>query len=129
MYIPLGCSSRSVSSISSGEAAHFPPRRGSDKHKIRLCSKKLVCFAASADLQDPKTGEGQAMSHFYSINDDVHHQRQGPQGRAPFTKRNVYTVVACLPIEIDGRLRYRIRSKSENLERVVTEEELTRLGC
>jgi hypothetical protein len=69
------------------------------------------------------------MSHTYSINEDVHHQRQGPQGRAQFAERNVYTVVACLPIESDGRLRYRIRSKSEKLERVVTEEQLSRLGC
>ena len=69
------------------------------------------------------------MSHAYSINDDVHHQRQGPQGRAEIAERNVYTVIACLPIESDGRLRYRIRSKSEKLERVVTEEELRRLGC
>ncbi len=68
------------------------------------------------------------MSHSYSINEDVHHQRQGPQGRAEFVQRNVYTVVACLPIESDGRLRYRIRSKSEKLERVVTEEELSRLS-
>jgi hypothetical protein len=68
------------------------------------------------------------MSHAYSINDDVHHQRRGPQGRVDIGGRNVYTVVACLPIESDGRLRYRIRSKDENIERVVTEEELRRLG-
>jgi hypothetical protein len=68
------------------------------------------------------------MLHAYSINDDVHHQRQGPQGRTEIGGENIYTVVACLPIESDGRLRYRIRSKSEKLERVVTEEELRRLG-
>jgi len=69
------------------------------------------------------------MSHAFSINDDVHHQRQGPQGRSELAERNVYTVVACLPIESDGRRRYRIRSKSANVERVATEEELSRLGC
>jgi len=68
------------------------------------------------------------MSHASSIHDDVHHQRQGPQGRTEIGGTSVYTVVACLPIESDGRLRYRIRSKSEKLERVVTEEELRRLG-
>jgi hypothetical protein len=68
------------------------------------------------------------MSHAYSINDDVHHQRRGPQGRVDVGGHNVYTVVACLPIESDGRLRYRIKSKSENVERVATEEELRRLG-
>ena len=68
------------------------------------------------------------MAHAYSINTDVHHQRQGPQGRAVTTERNVYTIVACLPIESDGRLRYRIKSKSENVERVVTEDQLRRLS-
>jgi hypothetical protein len=68
------------------------------------------------------------VSHAFSINDNVHHQQQGPQGRAEIGQRNVYTVVACLPIESDGRLRYRIKSKSENVERVVTEEQLRRMG-
>ena len=59
---------------------------------------------------------------------DVHHQLQGPQGRATVKERSVYTIVSCLPIESDGRPRYRIKSKSENVERVVTEEQISRLG-
>jgi hypothetical protein len=68
------------------------------------------------------------MAHTYSVNDNVHHLRQGPQGRSGVSELNIYTVVACLPIESDGRLRYRIKSKSDNVERVVTEEQLSRLG-
>lgn len=68
------------------------------------------------------------MAHTYSINDNVHHLRQGPQGRANIDEPSVYTIVARLPIESDGRLRYRIKSKSGNIERVVTEEQLSRLG-
>lgn len=68
------------------------------------------------------------MAHTYSVNDNVQHLRQGPQGRAEAGAPNVYTIVACLPIESDGRLRYRIKSKSGNLERVVTEEQLSRMG-
>jgi hypothetical protein len=55
------------------------------------------------------------MAHNFAINDDVHHQLQGPQGRAVFKPRSVYTIVTCLPIESDGRPRYRIRSKTENI--------------
>ena len=36
-----------------------------------------------------------------------------------------YTIVQLLPIEADGRPRYRIKSKSENIERVVTEDQLS----
>ena len=36
------------------------------------------------------------MAHNYAINDDVHHQLQGPQGRADVKERSIYTVVpAC----------------------------------
>ena len=71
--------------------------------------------------------KGQAMAHNFAINDDVHHQLQGPQGRAVAKPRSVYTIVTCLPIEADGRPRYRIKSKTENVERVVTEEQISRL--
>lgn len=66
------------------------------------------------------------MAHSYSVNDNVHHQRQGPQGRAVVEERSVYTIVACLPVEADGRFRYRIRSQTGNIERVVTEDQLSR---
>ena len=59
------------------------------------------------------------------LNEDVHHQPQGPQGRAATDRPMVYTVVQRMPIEADGRVRYRIKSKSDNVERVVTEEQLS----
>jgi hypothetical protein len=68
------------------------------------------------------------MAHIYAINDDVHHQVQGPQGRSTIEQRSVYTIISRLPIEADGRPRYRIKSKTEKLERVVTEEQISRLG-
>jgi hypothetical protein len=77
--------------------------------------------------KSPSSTETHAMAHNYAINDDVHHQLQGPQGRAIVKQRSVYTIVTCLPIEADGRPRYRIKSKTENIERVVTEEQISRL--
>ena len=73
------------------------------------------------------SARSQTMAHNYAINDDVHHQLQGPQGRADVKERSIYTVVSRLPIEADGRPRYRIKSKTENIERVVTEEQISRL--
>lgn len=66
------------------------------------------------------------MAHTFSVNEDVRHQLQGPQGRANIGERSVYTIVSCLPVEADGRRRYRIKSKTENFERVVTEDQLSR---
>jgi len=63
------------------------------------------------------------MSHSYRLDDTVLHRSQGPQGRAQVEEPKVYTIVRCLPIEADGRLRYRI--KSDTIERVVTEDELS----
>ena len=65
------------------------------------------------------------MSYAYKLNDDVRHQPQRPQGRAEIDPPMIYTVVQRMPIEADGRLRYRIRSKSDNIERVVTEDQLS----
>ena len=64
------------------------------------------------------------MSYAYKLNQDVRHQPQGPQGRAATDPPAIYTV-QLMPIESDGRLRYRIKSKSENIERVVTEDQLS----
>jgi hypothetical protein len=41
-------------------------------------------------------------------------------------QRAIYTIVALLPVEADGRPRYRIKSREENFERVLTEELLGR---
>ncbi len=68
---------------------------------------------------------GKCMSYAYKLNEDVHHQRQGPQGRAATDPPMIYTIIQRMPIEADGRLRYRIKSKSENIERVVTEDQLS----
>ena len=65
------------------------------------------------------------MSYAYKVNEDVRHLRQGPQGRAASDRPAIYTIVQLLPIEADGRARYRIKSKSENIERVVTEDQLS----
>ena len=64
------------------------------------------------------------MSYAYKLNQDVRHQPQGPQGRAADPPR-IYTIVQLMPMEADGRLRYRIKSKSENIERIVTEDQLS----
>ena len=65
------------------------------------------------------------MSYTYRLNEDVLHQAQGPQGRAVADPPMIYTILQCMPIEADGRLRYRIKNKSEDTERVVTEDELS----
>ena len=65
------------------------------------------------------------MSHAYQLNDEVLHRGQGPQGRVQADVPKIYTIVQCMPVEADGRLRYRIKSKSENIERVVTEDQLS----
>ncbi len=68
------------------------------------------------------------MEHIYHIDDHVHHQHQGPQGRDAVEPSHVYTILALLPVETDGRPRYRIKSNEENFERVVTEELLSRFN-
>jgi hypothetical protein len=68
------------------------------------------------------------MAHSFSMNDNVHHQAQRPQGRADNGKRAIYTIVAHLQIEADGRIRYRIKSKTENFERVVTGTAMSNLA-
>jgi hypothetical protein len=68
------------------------------------------------------------MEHVYHIDDDVFRQLDGPQGRDVVGPSNVYTILALLPVEADGRLRYRIKSKEENFERIATEEALCRLN-
>jgi hypothetical protein len=69
---------------------------------------------------DPKE---RRMSHAYRLKDEVLHRGQGPKGRVEVETPKIYTVVQCMPVEADGRLRYRI--KSDKIERVVTEDELS----
>ena len=68
------------------------------------------------------------MEHLYHIDEDVFRQIDGPQGRDVVEQNNVYTILALLPVEADGRLRYRVKSKVEDFERIVTEEALSRLN-
>jgi hypothetical protein len=68
------------------------------------------------------------MPYHYAINDDVLFHPQEPQGRDVPMPQSVYTVTARMPIEADGRFRYRIKSKTEKLERVVTEEQISQLS-
>ena len=65
------------------------------------------------------------MSYAYKVNEEVLHRPQGPQSRAVPEPPIIYTIVQCMPIEADGLLRYRIKSKSENIERVVTEDQIS----
>jgi hypothetical protein len=65
------------------------------------------------------------MSHAYKLNEDVQHSPRGPQGRVEVEPPMIYTIVKRMPIEADRRLRYRIKSKSDNVERVVTEDQLS----
>jgi hypothetical protein len=67
------------------------------------------------------------MAYNYAINDHVLLQLQGPQGRDVPRQRDVYTIIARMPIEADGRPRYRIRSETGKVERVVTEEQISQL--
>jgi hypothetical protein len=77
------------------------------------------------DLPEPKNET--TMAYNYAVNDDVLFELQGPQGRDVPKRRSVYTITARLPIEADGRFRYRIKSKTEKVERVVTEEQISQL--
>src|ERR1700691_1513290 len=95
--------------------------------RYRHINQRDVLRRSAVATKSPSLTETHAMAHNYAINDDVHHQLQGPQGRAVVKQRSVYTIVTCLPIEADGRPRYRIKSKTENIERVVTEEQISRL--
>jgi hypothetical protein len=68
------------------------------------------------------------MEHTYRIDDHVSRQIDGPQGRDIVEHSNAYTILALLPVEADGRLRYRVKSREENFERIVTEDTRSRLN-
>ena len=67
------------------------------------------------------------MSRFSSIDDEGDRRPREPQASPTVAPREVYTITKCLPIEGDGRVRYRIRSETDASERVATEDELSRL--
>jgi len=68
------------------------------------------------------------MSYVYKPNSDVRYLAQGPKGRKVVEQINVHTVIRQMPIEADGRVRYRIKNQMDKTERVVTEEELVELN-
>jgi hypothetical protein len=100
----------------------FSPRH----ERIHLALSFVQCSfitALSLDVHSIEIKRKTKMSHTYRVNEDVLHRGQGPQGRVDVERPKSYTIVQHMPIEADGRLRYRI--KSENIERVVTEDELS----
>lgn len=64
------------------------------------------------------------MAHAYEINQDVHLRARGPQGRVIIEAPKVYTVVQLRPVEADGTVKYHLKSKLENIERIASEDEL-----
>jgi hypothetical protein len=68
------------------------------------------------------------MPYAYKPNSDVRCLAQEPRGRKLVEQTNVYTIVRQMPIEADGRVRYRIRNHADKTERVVNEEELVELN-
>jgi hypothetical protein len=62
------------------------------------------------------------MTHKYSAGQNVYYS-------APFmaaAARGKYKIVRTLPVENDNKLSYRIKSLSENFERIAEEHQLTR---
>ena len=64
----------------------------------------------------------------FERDDLVQHAPQGPSGRIESSPLHRYTIVKRMPVESDGRIRYRIKSLDSKTERVVTEEQLSRAG-
>jgi len=91
--------------------------------KPACIDRQCRSFVPTRPFRSYTIRRGADMSHVYRLDDAVRHHTQGPQGRLQSEESRVYTVVRCLPIETDGRLRYRI--KSDKIERVVTEDELS----
>jgi hypothetical protein len=81
------------------------------------------CVPRVASVCSPTIQRNAEMAHVYQINEAVLHRGQGPQGRVEVEQPKVYTIVQRMPVESDGRLRYRIRS--DKVERIVTEDELS----
>ena len=61
------------------------------------------------------------MSHKFTVGQEVYFDTNYPRSVAS----GLYTVVRIVPVENDDRLRYRIKSASENFERVAEEYQLT----
>jgi hypothetical protein len=69
-----------------------------------------------------RTNEVPPVNHKFSIEQNVIHQPRGPL----VDRSKSYTIVSLLPVESDGQYRYRIKCASENFERIVVENELSR---
>jgi hypothetical protein len=86
--------------------------------RVYRASRPFIAQRSKRTIQ-----EDAEMTHAYQINEAVLHRGQGPQGRVEVEAPKVYTIVQRMPVEADGRLRYRIRS--DKVERIVTEDELS----
>ena len=64
------------------------------------------------------------MSYVYKPDANVLYLAREPRSRKAVEQTNIYTVIRQMPIEADGRIRYRIKNQVDKTERVVTEEEL-----
>jgi hypothetical protein len=62
------------------------------------------------------------MPHKFHIGASVYYEG----GRLTPAARGTYKIVGQLPVECDGLLRYRIKSKVENFERIAEEQQLIR---
>ena len=79
-----------------------PPRERAGRRFRRRrggAGQRSVAMHAFAPRSPPSTGKHRRWPHTSLINDDVHHQLQGPQGCADAKERSVHTIVTCLPIE------------------------------
>jgi hypothetical protein len=61
------------------------------------------------------------MAHKYKIGQDVFYRPSIKFTAAP----GIYKIVGTLPVESEGRLKYRIKSAAETFERTADEGELT----
>jgi hypothetical protein len=61
------------------------------------------------------------MSHKYSLGQDVYYEPPIKHSAALGT----YKIVGKLPVEVEGRLTYRIKNSVEKFERTADESELT----
>ena len=81
--------------------------------------------SAEAYAIDPSTGMIKLLNHQSLHSPIPAHLAVDPTGHHLIITNYIGGDFVVLPIEADGRLRYRIRSKSDNVERVVTEDQLS----
>ena len=68
---------------------------------------------------------GAECPYVYKPDANVLYLAREPRSRKAVEQTNIYSVIRQMPIEADGRIRYRIKNRVDKTERVVTEEELS----